>query len=350
MVWEDEGAFFILGFNVVVMTIILLLVCCCHAMKGNARILRPNRWGSTTTALFTCGELKPAAASDSILYTHGPRAALNVSLKRWHVMIALTQLIPAIIHMILNGTDKWRNDYALSSSNPYECSSERNETECRQKSRWCDWSGSSCGVVKREGLADLTMQNLTPDVQWRLALYGIVICISVILFMLMGSVFLGEIQRVTRTSLFQRGAQGPQAFLDETQKTEKSTGIYSNERLCPPGSTPQSLAQYRLPSDYTGIGSIAARSVYVKGVPDDFKSTEGYLRAATRVSAEEPNRFEMWGLKHRQIIHRNMNIAVQQQLAIPLQINTHGGPARAINKLTTEPDNMTKEMIKEKQE
>jgi hypothetical protein len=235
MAWEDQGLYFTLIFNGIVVTVCLVVGWALHRAKGNWRIMRPNRPGSTTARLFEDKHHFVEEGEDEVLQLVGVRPALHVLLLKFMSHVFIGMLLSSILIVALCATDDYLNRYA-SQNDPDKCG-DKDAGECAD-SKKCEalagaaGAAASCLPKMRHGLFDFSVQNLSPGETFRLYLFaiGCLACCIPIFFILRRTVN-------AINSILYRAYTGP---------------VHAHQQ-------------------YGTISTVGARSVMVAGMPTDAK-------------------------------------------------------------------------------
>jgi hypothetical protein len=183
MVWEDEGLYFSLVFNALVLTACLSIGWALHRTKRFHRILRPNRPYSTNARRFEDQRHFVEDHEDEVLRSRGVRPALHVMLLKFMAYLFLTMLLLCILLVPLFATDDYLDRYT-QDHDPDRCG-EKDLSACSDAKK-CVYTAESgqqasgCYPRVRHGLFDWSAQNLSLGETFRLYLFAlgcVAICI-----------------------------------------------------------------------------------------------------------------------------------------------------------------------------
>jgi hypothetical protein len=226
MVWEDQGLYFTLIFNGIVIVVGLVVGFVLHKSPDNHRVFRPNRPKSETATIYEGAGDLTHVSEEGTLTAVGVQPYMYVMMLKLMAFMFLSLFVTSITITAVSATDSYLNDFNL----------EFDPKECRGKSvgdcgdaPFCSTIGTSCQPKQREGLFDFSVGNVTPE-DWRLWLVAVASSLGAVFMVLIVKKFVDDIAAVIR----------------RTYTTKVNPAV-----PCP------------------GLASVGARTVLVSGIPSD---------------------------------------------------------------------------------
>eukprot|EP00672_Neobodo_designis_P017359 CAMPEP_0174828896 /NCGR_PEP_ID=MMETSP1114-20130205/1586_1 /TAXON_ID=312471 /ORGANISM="Neobodo designis, Strain CCAP 1951/1" /LENGTH=841 /DNA_ID=CAMNT_0016062627 /DNA_START=263 /DNA_END=2788 /DNA_ORIENTATION=+ len=244
MVWEDQGLYFTLIFNSIVVTVGLIVGYVLHKSPDNHRVMRPNRPKSETATLFEGAGDATHVSEEGTLVGVGVQPYMYVSMLKMMAFMFLSLLVTSVTITAVSATDTYLNEFN-AEFDPKECRG-KSPGDCGD-SPFCTSAVGQCWPKMREGLFDFSVANIAPK-SWRLYLVAVAAVIGAVFTVLIVKRFAEEIAAVI-----------------------KRTYITKVHPALP----------------CAGLASVGARTVLVSGIPadslllDDIKTVHAYLLADT---------------------------------------------------------------------
>jgi hypothetical protein len=230
MVWEDQGLYFTLAFNAILLAVLLSGAFTLHKLPQFRRILRPNRPGSRTSTFFLPPNSLFQVSENEVLEAVGVTPMIYVLILKYFAFVFMGMCPTSIMIVALCATDRYNNEYRRDND-PDLCS-EKSSSECTDSVK-CTFAvhvdGGTCLPAVRTGLFDFSVTNIVPET-WRLYLFALacVLCCIPVFFVTRGIV--NALCRIIRASY--------------------TMPIYNGLK-------------------YGGFATVGARTVLISGIPPD---------------------------------------------------------------------------------
>ena len=182
-IWEDQGLYFTLIFNAIVVTVIAIVAYIVHSRPMNARILRPNRPGSRIATFFLAPNAAFEMAETEVMENIGVRPMFYLLTIKFMFYLFLFMCVTSALIVALCATDDYLNEYRFDED-PDSCR-DKSQSDCEDHQR-CEYLGvAGCQPSYRRGLFDFTTKNIAPK-SWRLYVFaiGVVLCVIPIILAL----------------------------------------------------------------------------------------------------------------------------------------------------------------------
>ena len=194
MVWEDQGLYFTLIFNGIVVTVGLIVGYVINKSPDNHRVMRPNRPKSENATLFEGPHDTTHVAEDTTLTAVGVQPYMYVAMLKMMAFMFFSLFITSITITAVSATDDYNNVFNWKFD-PKECRG-KSTGDCGD-SPFCSTIGSSCQPKIREGLFDFSVANVAPE-SWRLYLVAVASLLGSIFTVLIVKKFAEEVAGVIR--------------------------------------------------------------------------------------------------------------------------------------------------------
>jgi hypothetical protein len=226
MVWEDQGLYFTLILNGIIITVGFVVARVLHKSPDNHRVLRPNRVQSETATIFEGVGDALQVSDEGTLAGAGVQPYMYVMMLKLMTVMFLSLFVTSITITAVSATDSYLNKFNMEFD-PKECSKESNCGDAP----FCQSVAGACIPKLREGLFDFTLGNVEPE-SWRLWLVAIAASLGTVFTIYLVCKFAREIAATIRRSYVTK----------------------SNEHV-----------------PCAGLASVGARTVLVCGLPSDAK-------------------------------------------------------------------------------
>ena len=120
MVWEDQGLYFTLIFNSIVVTVGLIVGYVLHKSPDNHRVMRPNRPKSETATLFEGAGDTTHVSEEGTLVGVGVQPYMYVSMLKMMAFMFLSLLVTSVTITAVSATDTYLNEFN-AEFDPKEC-------------------------------------------------------------------------------------------------------------------------------------------------------------------------------------------------------------------------------------